>query len=138
MKLALLERCSKIRSPGDLVESLLEDVINDSREITGVVCLNIKNKPIAHEVVSIGTLSESFMQPREVFRLAIEVCAASIIVVHNHPSGDVEPSREDVSITQRLVEAGEILGIEVLDHIIVNERREYFSFREAGLLNKGR
>ena len=84
-------------------------------------------------LVSQGTLTASLVHPREVFRAAIRRCAAALVLVHNHPSGDPEPSSEDRQVTERLVRAGEVLGIRVLDHVVVAERG-YHSFREAGAL----
>jgi len=84
-------------------------------------------------VVSVGDLSSSIVHPREVFTEAIRRSAASLIVAHNHPSGDPTPSPEDVSVTRRLVEAGEVLGIDVLDHIVLGDNR-YISLKERGLM----
>ena len=80
-----------------------------------------------------GSLNSSIVHPREIFNVSIKKSAAAIILVHNHPSGDPHPSREDLEVTTRLVDAGKILGISVLDHIIVGEKK-YFSFKEKGLL----
>lgn len=136
MEIKLLEGCPRIKDPRSLVDSLLEDVVKEKREIFGAVYLNTKNEPIAHEVVSIGSLNASIIHPREVYRRAVLESAASVIVVHNHPSGDLEPSAEDMELTKRLAKAGEILGIELLDHIIVNSRREFYSFSGEGLLKE--
>jgi DNA repair protein RadC len=93
--------------------------------------LDIKNKVIGINTVSIGNLNSSIVHPREVFKPAILSNAASILLAHNHPSGDPEPSREDVAITTRLVEAGKILGIDVIDHLILGDGC-YHSLKEAG------
>jgi DNA repair protein RadC len=98
-----------------------------------VVLLNTQNEVIRSLQVTRGTLDASLVHPREVFRSAISEAAASVILVHNHPSGDPTPSAEDRAVTRQLREAGEIIGIEVLDHVIVGERR-YVSFAESGLL----
>ena len=103
------------------------------REIFSILILNSANILIRDVQISEGILNASLVHPREVFRAAILESAASIILLHNHPSGEVTPSREDHSITQRLVEAGRLLNIPVLDHIIIG-RKKYFSFKEAGLL----
>ncbi len=95
--------------------------------------LNARNQVIHKEVISIGSLTASIVHPREVFQVALNHTAASIILVHNHPSGDVSPSKEDIALTQRLVAAGEIMGVEVLDHIIIGSS-EILSFREQGIL----
>lgn len=88
------------------------------REQTVVLCLDGKHRPIGVNVVSIGTLNESLMHPREVFKPAVLLNAAAIILAHNHPSGDPTPSQEDRQITRRMREAGEILGIRLLDHLV--------------------
>lgn len=97
------------------------------------VHLSTRHVPSLLEVVSIGTLNASLVHPREVFRRAIQEGSASLILVHNHPSGDPSPSADDIEITSRLVKVGELVGIEVLDHVILAAER-YFSFREEGLL----
>lgn len=84
-------------------------------------------------MISIGHLNASIVHPREMFKEAIRRSSAAVILVHNHPSGDLTPSQEDIATTERLKQAGELLGIEVLDHLIVGDNR-YFSFREQGLL----
>lgn len=95
--------------------------------------LDSRNGEIVREVISIGTLNASLVHPREVFEPAISNSTAQIILSHNHPSGDSEPSKDDLEITKRLVSAGKILGIEIIDHIIVT-KDEYFSLKEKGLL----
>lgn len=95
--------------------------------------LNACHRPLGRETVSIGTLTASLVHPREVFSPAIERAAAAVLVAHNHPSGDPNPSREDRLTTRRLVGAGKLLGIPLLDHVVVAEHR-YFSFREQGLI----
>ncbi len=104
------------------------------REQFQVVLLDQKNKIIKDVMVSQGSLTASVVHPREVFNLAIRDSAAAIICVHNHPSGDPQPSREDRALTTRLGEAGRLLGIQVLDHIIVG-RDTYMSFADEGLLD---
>lgn len=98
-----------------------------------ILCLNTKNKIVGVHTISVGSLNASIVHPREVFKAAMLNNAAAIICLHNHPSGDPTPSREDVETTQRLKEAGSILGIKVLDHIIVGED-EYVSLTEKGLM----
>ncbi len=98
-----------------------------------ILCLNTKNKIVGVHTISIGSLNASIVHPREVFKAAILNNASRIICLHNHPSGDPEPSKEDIEITRRLVEAGEIIGIEVLDHVIIGEQR-YLSMKERGLM----
>lgn len=95
--------------------------------------LNARHVPLLLDVVSVGTLSASLVHPREVFRRAIAENCAALILVHNHPSGDPAPSPDDIEITTRLTKVGELVGIEVLDHVILAQEH-YFSFREAGML----
>ena len=99
--------------------------------------LDTRQRLIGLNVVSIGHLSATLVHPREVYKAAVVANAAAIIVAHNHPSGDPEPSQDDVAITRRLAEAGRILGIELLDHVVVGEDR-YVSLRERGLFDPAR
>ncbi|WP_442600447.1 JAB domain-containing protein [Neobacillus sp. D3-1R] len=120
-----------VRSPIDVV-SLAREYISDSdREIMALVCLNTKNKITGLHTISVGSLNSSIVHPRECFKLAIANNSASIIVFHNHPSNDCTPSREDIEVTKRLKEAGQILGVELLDHLIVGETNHY-SMKEHG------
>lgn len=112
----------------------LEDDIGQEREHFWVIGLDTRNSVSYVELVSLGTLNQSLVHPREVFRHAIVRNVNSIIVAHNHPSGDVSPSDEDGRVTDRLKEAGEILGICVLDHIVVCESEKFYSFRQEGRL----
>lgn len=122
----------KINSP-DCAGEILRDFIGESdREHFVVLFLDTKNKINAIQTVSIGSLNATVVHPREVFKVAIMKNAASIIVGHNHPSGDPTPSNEDINITNRLVEAGNLLGIKVLDHIIVGDYN--LSFKEENLI----
>lgn len=98
-----------------------------------ILCLNTKNKIVGVHTISIGSLNASIVHPREVFKAALLNNASGIVCLHNHPSGDPEPSREDIEITRRLVEAGKIIGIEVIDHIIVGDQK-YLSMKEKGLM----
>jgi DNA repair protein RadC len=98
-----------------------------------ILCLNVKNKIVGVHTISIGSLNATIVHPREVFKAAMLNNASGIICLHNHPSGDPEPSREDIEITRQLVKAGEILGIRVLDHVIIGEQR-YLSMKERGLM----
>jgi DNA repair protein RadC len=120
-----------ITSPPDAF-SILEGYMQGlDREHFVVLLLDIKNKVIGINTVSIGNLDTAIAHPREVFKPAILSNAASILLAHNHPSGDPEPSREDVALTNRLVEAGKILGIDVIDHLILGDGC-YRSLKEAG------
>src|SRR3990172_1381556 len=99
-----------------------------------MAALDARHRVIGLSLVSLGTLSASLVHPREVFKPALLLNAAAIIVCHNHPSGDATASPEDRSTTRRLVEAGKLLGVMLLDHVILGENENYFSFRENGLL----
>lgn len=111
----------------------MSDLRQSKKEHFVVFYLDTQNQIIKREVISIGTLNASLVHPREVFEPAIRHSTAQIILAHNHPSGSVEPSEEDISVSKRLLEAGKILGIEILDHIIVT-KDEYLSMREHNLL----
>lgn len=119
-----------IRTPKDIQE-LIYDLKFYDKEHFVVVYLNTKNVVIGQETISIGTLNSALVHPREVFKAAIRRGAASIIACHNHPSGDPTPSPEDISLTKRIAEAGEIVGIELLDHVIIAGNK-YVSLRETG------
>jgi DNA repair protein RadC len=121
-----------VSSPADVDRLLRGRIANLDRENFVVVLLNTKNEVIETPLVSVGTLSASLVHPREVFKPAIRASAASVILAHNHPSGKVEPSREDREVTRRLGEAAEVLEIEVLDHVIVGDG--FFSMKEHGML----
>jgi DNA repair protein RadC len=127
------KKLKEIRGPDDVVAFVGPKLRKEQREHFLVLLLNARHEVMAKETVSIGSLNASMVHPREVFKPAIAASAASIVLVHNHPSGDPEPSEEDVGITKRLVEAGELLGIHVLDHVIVAERG-VVSFRSRRLL----
>jgi DNA repair protein RadC len=121
-----------VRGPDDVLPHV-RDLIRARREHFVVLLLNARHEMQRREVVSIGSLNASIVHPREVFLPAILHTAASVVLVHNHPSGDPEPSEEDLSITRRLVEVGELIGIGVLDHVIVGARG-LVSFRARQLL----
>lgn len=134
-RLASLEREEKdlVRSPGDVAQLLMPELRYLTQEVFKVVLLDIKNQVISIPLISKGGLSSSIVHPREVFKEAIKRSAAAMILVHNHPSGIPEPSREDIHITKRLLAAGEILGIDVLDHVIIGDGI-YVSLREEGMI----
>ena len=111
-----------IRGPDDVIALVGRKLRHEQREHFLVLLLNARHELQCREVVSIGSLNASIVHPREVFLPAIIHSAASVVLVHNHPSGDPEPSEEDLSITRRLVQVGELVGIGVLDHVIVAER----------------
>ena len=111
-----------IKSPEDVVGQVRSKLKGKKREHFLTLLLDTRNQLIGVVPISIGSLDSSIVHPREVFKEAISASAASVIFVHNHPSGDPEPSEDDIKLTQRLVEAGKIIGIEVLDHIIVGDQ----------------
>lgn len=121
-----------ISRPADAVP-LLAEIRDERKEHFLCLYLNARNQVIHKEVISIGSLSASIVHPREVFQVAIKHTSASIILAHNHPSGDATPSREDIDLTRRLVEAGRIMGIDILDHIILCDS-DFLSFKERGLM----
>ena len=121
-----------IRGPEDVFR-LCRTLKRRKKEHFAVILVNSRNAVIGFETVSIGSLNASIVHPREVFLPAIENRAGSLILVHNHPSGDPTPSEEDLAITKRLVEAGRMIGIEVLDHVIVTPKA-HVSFKERNLL----
>ena len=110
-----------------------ENEIDQDKEHVWVMGLNTRNIVKYVELVSLGTLEESLIQPREVYRMAISRGAKSIIIAHNHPSKSIEPSPDDLTITSRLTKAGEIIGIKVLDHVIIT-KQDHFSFADRGML----
>jgi DNA repair protein RadC len=121
-----------ISCPADTLPFLM-DIRGKPKEYFMCLYLNARNQIIHKEVISIGSLSASIVHPRECFVPAIEHLAASVILAHNHPSMDVSPSKEDIELTRRLVKAGEIIGIEVLDHIIISHSN-LLSLKEKGLM----
>ena len=125
-----------IRSPEDVHRHFYPRLRDHLRECFVAVLLDGRHRVIREVLISQGTLTASLVHPREVFRPALREAAAALILVHNHPSGDPRPSREDRDVTHRLVQAGEVLGVRVLDHVVVAERG-YHSFSEAGELDAG-
>jgi DNA repair protein RadC len=122
-----------IKSPDDAANLVMEEMRHFDREHFRAILLNTKNQVIGTDKVSVGTLNSSAVHPRELFRNAIKRGAASVILVHNHPSGDPAPSREDMDITKRVKEVGSIIGIEILDHIIIGDNK-FTSFKAKGLV----
>lgn len=121
----------QVNSPEDVYRRLYPGMRESRKEIFVELCLDTKNQIIKEDTVSIGSLNANIVHPREVFRTALLESAAHIIVAHNHPSGDPTPSREDAEITKKLLEAGRIIGIDLLDHVIIGDGR-HFSMKEAG------
>lgn len=122
-----------IKTPDDAAALVMEEMRHFDREHFRALLLNTRNQVIGTDKVSVGTLNSSTVHPRELFRNAIKRSAASVILVHNHPSGDPTPSREDIDITRRLIEAGKIIGIDVLDHIIIGDNK-FTSLKAKGLI----
>lgn len=122
-----------IRGAEDVASLVMAEMRYLDREYFRTVLLNTKNHVLRIDTISIGTLNASMVHPRELFKVAIRNSAAAVILLHNHPSGDPTPSREDIQLTQRLVEAGELLGITVLDHIIIGDGI-FISLKAKGLM----
>jgi len=122
-----------ITGPDAATDILRPMLLDPERERFAALYMNTRNQMIAAELISIGSLNCSIVHPREVFRPAVHHGAAGLILAHNHPSGDPTPSEEDVAITRRLVEAGRMIGIEVLDHIILTERGAV-SLKDRGVI----
>lgn len=122
-----------IKSPKDLLPLLKEKIINFHKEYFMVVSLDNRNKVINIDTVSVGILNSSLIHPRETFEVAIKNHAAAIIICHNHPSEELKPSEDDLIVTQNLVKAGKLLGIEVSDHLIIT-KDGYYSFKEKKII----
>lgn len=122
-----------IRSPEDGADYVMEEMRTLNQEHFVTLFLNTKNQIIHRQTIFIGSLNASIVHPREVFREAVKRSAASIIVAHNHPSGDPTPSQEDIHVTRRLVESGKMIGIELLDHLVIGNRK-FVSLKEKGYL----
>lgn len=120
-------------STSETVFSLFKDLVLETRENFISLHLDSKNRILCYDLVSVGSMTASIVHPREVYKSALLSSASALVFLHNHPSGDPTPSREDIDITKRLKEAGELLGIRVLDHVIIGEER-YCSFADRGLL----
>ncbi len=122
-----------IKKPDDLAQRLIAEMKHYKKECFRIVHLNIKNRIMSIEDISVGILNASLVHPREVFRKAIRNGSAAIILVHNHPSGEPDPSSEDIALTKRLSEVGQLVGIKVLDHIIVGDG-VYVSLKERDII----
>lgn len=134
-RLSKIDRFEKMSldSPESVANYLYMHYIRAVKEEFCILLLDTKNKVIAIETISIGTINQSLVHPREVFRSAIMKNSNSIILAHNHPSGDPTPSREDILITERLIKAGEYLGIKILDHLVIGKNK-FISLREKKLV----
>lgn len=123
----------KISSPKDVSELLINEMNGLSQEVLKLILLNTKNIIIGTKDIFKGSLNSSIVHPREIFREAVQRGSANIIVCHNHPSGDPTPSKEDINITLRLKQCGDIMGIGLLDHIIIGNN-QYVSLKEKGII----
>jgi DNA repair protein RadC len=126
---------SPCRSPEDVprVARAIYDALDADKEHFVLLAMNNKNRVNGFKVISTGSLTASLVHPREVWRAALHLCAAAVVFVHNHPTGEPAPSPEDIDITRRLKETGDLLGIRVLDHVVLGLNRCY-SFSDQGLL----
>ena len=130
---SFLYQTRQILSPNDAYEMIKEQLEGLDREQFIIACLNTKNEPTNISVVSVGSLNKAIVHPREVFKTAILSNAASVMAFHNHPSGETTPSQQDIQLTNRLYEAGELLGIKLLDHLIIGDGT-FTSLKEKGYL----
>jgi DNA repair protein RadC len=123
-----------VSQPEDVVELCGPQMRGRDKEHFWALALNTKNRLIETIEVSVGSLNASIVHPRELYKEAVTLSAASLVVVHNHPSGDATPSGADIQLTERLVKAGDVIGIELLDHVIIGEGGSHTSLRELGLM----
>ena len=124
----------ELRSPAEAVPMLAQYIGETDREVFAVALLTVRHRVLGLHTVSVGCLTASLVHPREVFKPAILAGCAALLVAHNHPSGDPEPSAEDVALTRRLAAGGQLLGIEILDHLVIGEAGRFVSLRERGVL----
>lgn len=120
-----------IRSPEDAAAYMMAEMTNLTQEHFVVIFLNVKNEVLHKKTIFIGSLNSSIVHPREVYKEAVKHSAASIICFHNHPSGRPDPSLEDIEVTKRLAEAGSVMGVELIDHVIIGDHR-FISLKEKG------
>lgn len=132
MTVTPLPERSKIQSPADAANFLIPEMMHFEQEHLNVILLNTRNEVLAVRTIYVGSLNTAVVRIGEIFKEAIKECAASLIVAHNHPSGDPNPSPEDVRVTREIVRAGSLLNIDVLDHVIIGHNR-YTSLKERGL-----
>ena len=128
------DRRPTISTPEDVVALCSPQLRGLDREHFWALALNTKNQLLRVIEVSVGSLNASIVHPRELFKDAVRVSAASVVVVHNHPSGDPTPSGADIQLTRRLVKAGDVLGVEVLDHVVLGDGGAHASLRDLGLM----
>ena len=123
----------RVKKPSDIASLIMNDIFFIEQEVFMVITLNSKNNVLSKKEIFRGSLNSSLVHPREVFKEALKKSAASIIICHNHPSGDPTPSKEDINVTKRIEECGKIMGIDLLDHIIIGDK-DYISLKEDGYL----
>lgn len=126
-------KTTTVNMPDVAADFLYPEIGNEDREILCVLCLNVKNEIIAFHRCHVGSLNASIIHPREIYKTAILNNASSIIIAHNHPSGNTAPSSEDIDVTKRIEHAGDILGIPLLDHLIIGDN-QFLSLNEKGFL----
>ena len=122
----------ELRSAAEAVPILAQFIGETDREVFAVALLTVRHRLLGLHTVSVGCLTSSLVHPREVFKPAILAGSAAILAAHNHPSGDPEPSAEDIVLTRRLAAAGQLLGIEILDHLVLGEAGRFVSLRDRG------
>ena len=125
---------NQFRSPSETTPLLTALLGNESVEVCGVLCLSTRFELLGYHELSRGTIDAAMVHPRDVFRTALLAHAHCLIVAHNHPSGDPTPSPDDIALTHRLKAAGDLLGVQLVDHVIVTLGGRYYSFQEFGLL----
>ncbi len=125
-----------IKSSEDAVRIVSEELANYDREAMCIINLNSKSQPICLSIVSVGTLNYCVVSPREIFKASILANAAAVIAVHNHPSGHLEPSNEDILMAKRLNKAGNLLGIKLVDFVICGEKGDFLSFHHTGMMEE--
>ena len=127
-----IDSSQRLSAPREAAAVLTALLSHEAIEVFAIVCLSTKHHLQAYYEVSRGSLDATLVHPRDVFKAAIMANAAALIMAHNHPSGDPTPSPDDLLITRKLVQAGEVLGVDVVDHIIVGHDGKYYSFKETG------
>ena len=132
-KLNVIRKKDSITSPSDIAKLVMSEMVSLKQEVLKLIMLDTKNNIIGTKDVFKGSLNTSIVHPREIFKEALKKSSSSIIICHNHPSGDPTPSKEDINITIRLKECGKIMGIDLLDHLIIGEN-EYVSLKEKGII----
>lgn len=124
----------EVRVPAQAAPMLAQFIGDADREVFVIAMLTVRHRILGLHTVSVGCLTSSLVHPREVFKPAVLAGCAALVIAHNHPSGDPEPSADDVALTRRLAAAGQVLGIEILDHVILGEAGRFVSLRERGVL----